>query len=409
MLPVALIKKRSSYFRLSPPRPTGRWYHLTLILMILFLPLLSHATDTIKIASIYAHSGPAAKANQSSVKGVRLAVDEINSAGGISGRPIVLLELDNQSTPIGSKVAADLAVSSDVVAIIGAAFSSHSVAVATVAQRHQIPMITNVSTNPSVTRIGDYIFRVCFNDVIQGQVMAKFAREELQSKGVVTIYNMASDYSIGISATFEQAFVRRSGLMLAKIPYKARQPNFRNIISLAISAQPDAVFIGGHTESGRIIGEAIKNGLSAIPLGGDGWDEPSFYEMGGKHIQEGYYTTHWNQKIASASSRRFVNRYGQSGMLWAPTALAYDAVHLLANAIKRAGSTLPEAVKGALSRTDRFRGVTGTISFDEKGDPIKSVVIMKIEAGEPKFLKEVDSNYVNGGMNRSSQQKAPGS
>ncbi len=366
------------------------------------MPFAANASKPIRIASIYALSGPAAEANQTSVKGVRLAVNEINASGGISGRTIDLLELDNQSTPIGSKVAADIAVQSEVVAILGAAFSSHSVAIAKVAQEHRLPMITNISTNPAVTRIGDYIFRVCFNDVIQGRVMAKFAREELKSKGVVTIYDMASDYSIGISTTFEREFVQRNGLMLAKIPYKARQPNFRNLISLVISANPDAIFIGGHTESGRIIGEAIRNGLTATPLGGDGWDEPSFYEMGGKHIQEGYYTTHWNKNMDSASSRRFVDRYGQSGKLWAPTALAYDAVYLLSDAIKRAGSTQKEAVRDALSQTENFDGVTGTISFDKNGDPIKSVVIMKIEAGVPKFLKQVSSNYVDGGFNRSS-------
>ncbi len=394
MRSVALMKLFCSTLRLLPPSPPGRWY---LLILILLLPFPVHASDTIRIASIYALSGPAAEANHTSVEGVRLAVKEINASGGISGQAIELMELDNQSTPIGSKVAADLAVKYEVVAIIGAAFSSHSVAVAKVAQKYQTPMITNISTNPAVTLIGDYIFRVCFKDEFQGRVMAKFAREELKFKRAVTIYNMASDYSIGISSTFEQAFTQRNGLMLAKIPYKARQPNFRNLISLAISANPDAIFIGGHTESGRIIGEAIKNGLSAIPLGGDGWDEPSFYQMGGKHIQEGYYTTHWNQKIASASSRRFVDRHGRSGMLWAPTALAYDAVYLLADAVKRAGSSRKEAVRNALSRTKNFNGVTGTISFDENGDPIKSVVIMKIEAGVPVFLKQVDSNYVNGG------------
>jgi len=399
MPPVALRKLFSNTLRLSPPRPIGRWY---LFILILLLPLSSNASETIKVASIYALSGTAAEANKTSVKGVRLAVNELNASGGISDRRIELVELDNQSTPIGSKVAADLAVKSNVVAIIGAAFSSHSVAVAKVAQEHQIPMITNISTSPAVTLVGDYIFRVCFNDVFQGRVMAKFAREELKSKGAVTIYDLASDYSMGISETFEQAFVRRNGLMLAKIPYKKRQPNFRDIISLAVSANPDAIFIAGHTESGRIIGEAIKSGLSAIPLGGDGWDEPSFYNLGGKHIKEGYYSTHWNQKIASATSRRFVDRHGRSEMLWAPTALAYDAVYLLADAIKRAGSTQQAALRNALSRTVNFEGVTGTISFDEYGDPIKSVVIMKIEAGVPVFLKQVDSNYVNGALNRSS-------
>ncbi|MEJ2155300.1 MAG: ABC transporter substrate-binding protein [Desulfobacteraceae bacterium] len=365
------------------------------MILILLWPISVPAAGSIKVASIYALSGPAADANRSSVRGVRLAVNEINASGGIAGRPIELLEMDNQSSPIGSKVAADKAVRADVIAIIGSAFSSHSMAVARVAQQHQVPMITNVSTSPAVTLVGNYIFRVCFNDIFQGRVMAKFARKEINLNGVVTIYDMSSDYSIGISTTFEHAFEQMNGAVLAKIPYKARQSNFRNIASLISSTNPDGIFIAGHSESGRIIADAIQSGVNAVPLGGDGWDESSFYEMGGQKIKTGYYSTHWNQGMESEASRRFVARYGTSGKLWASTALAYDAVHLLADAIKRAGSVVRESVRKELARTRNFKGVTGTISFDQNGDPIKSVVIMQIRDGVPVYLKQVDSKYVN--------------
>jgi branched-chain amino acid transport system substrate-binding protein len=371
----------------------GPWY---LFILIFLLPFsAAFASDSIKIAAIYAFSGPAAEANHSSVRGVRLAVDEINAAGGIAGRTIDLLELDNQSSPIGSKVAADAAVKADVITIIGAAYSSHSMAVAKVAQNHGIPMITNVSTNPAVTRVGDYIFRVCFNDIFQGRMMATFARKEINIDKVVTIYDMSSDYSIGIAATFEQTFSRLNGVILARIPYKARQPNFRDIISLIHSTRPDGVFFAGHYESGRIIAEAIKDGMTAVPLGGDGWDEPIFYEMGGKLIKLGYFSTHWHKDIETAASRRFVARYDKDGNLWSSTALAYDAVHLLADAIKRAGTTNRAAVRNELAHTRNFKGVTGAISFDANGDPIKSGVIMQIKDGVPVYLKRVDPDYVH--------------
>ena len=392
MLPVALIKMLGTCRCIPLPIRPGRWY---LCILIFLLPFSAHATDPIRVASIFAFSGPAADANRSSVQGVRLAVNEINATGGVAGRTIELLELDNLSTPIGSKVAADAAVRADVAAIIGAAFSSHSMAIAKVAQSHEIPMISNVSTNPAVTLIGDYIFRVCFNDFFQGRVMAKFARQEIKIERVVTIYDITSDYSIGISATFERAFTKMNGVGLAKIPYKARQSNYRNIAALISSADPDGFFIAGHDESGRIIAEAVKSGVNAVPLGGDGWDESSFYEMGGHMIKTGYYSTHWNQDIETAASRQFVNRYGKSGQLWSTTALAYDAVHLLADAIKRAGSTKRASVRNEIARTRNFEGVTGTISFDKNGDPIKNVVIMHIKEGRPVFLKQVDSNYVN--------------
>lgn len=393
MRPVTIGRNAETRHRCVSTPSSGLWY---LFILIFLLPLsAASASDSIKIAAIYAFSGPAAEANRSSVRGVRLAVDEINAAGGIAGRTIELLELDNQSSPIGSKVAADAAVKADVVAIIGAAYSSHSMAVAKVAQNHGIPMITNVSTNPAVTLVGDYIFRVCFNDIFQGRVMAEFARKEIKIDKVVTIYDMSSDYSIGIAATFEQTFSRLNGVVLARIPYKARQPNFRDIISLIHTVHPDGVFFAGHYESGRIIAEAIKNGMTAVPLGGDGWDEPIFYEMGGKYIKSGYYSTHWHQEIQTAASRRFVARYGKDGKLWSSTALAYDAVRLLADAMKRAGSTNRAAIRNQLARTRNFKGVTGSISFDENGDAIKSGVIMQIKDGVPVYLKQVDPDYVH--------------
>lgn len=352
-------------------------------------PHVTHAAKTIRIASIYSLSGPATKVNSTSVQGVQLAVQEINSSGGILGMPLELIEFDNLSTPIGSKVAADKAARQKVTAIIGAAFSSHSMAVAKVAQVHGIPMITNISTSPAVTRIGDYIFRACFDDAFQGSVMGKFAREDLKAKGVVAVFNVASDYSLGLTRTFEKAFVQWGGVMQAKIPYKSRQPHFRDIISKAMSLNPDALFIAGHDESARIIKEAIQMGLNAIPLGGDGWDAKSFYNLGGSNIKTGYYATHWSQATDTALSKEFVARYRRLGMIFAPTALAYDAVRLLEDAIVRAGTTERPAIRDALAQTNGFEGITGTFSFNSHGDPIKNAVIMKIEAGRPVYLKQI--------------------
>ena len=152
---------------------------------------------------------------------------------------------------------------------------------------------------------------------------------------------------------------------------------------------PDAIFIAGHDESARIVLEADRNGLTAIPLGGDGWDDPSFYEMGGNKIKLAFYTTHWSETIDTALSKRFVERYRKGNILLAPMALAYDAVKLLADAISRAGSTRRSAIREALADTKGFEGVTGVLSFDAHGDPIKNIIIMQIVNGRPHFLKHV--------------------
>jgi branched-chain amino acid transport system substrate-binding protein len=356
-------------------------------------PHPAESSQAIKIAAIYALSGPAAEANATSIRGVRLAVGEINASGGVLGRPLELLEFDNLSSPIGSKVAAEQAVSKGVAGILGAAFSSHSMAVARVAQANHIPMISNVSTSTPLTRIGDYIFRVCFDDRQQGRTMAEFARRELNARSVVILIDVASDYSLGLAATFETVFAKNGGTILAKLPYTLRQPNFREVTARAVAMDPDVLFIPGHDESARIIGEAVRNGLKAnvIPLGGDGWDEENFFNQGGHQIKLAYYTTHWSQTMENEPTRHFMARYGQSGLIVAPTVLAYDAVMLLADAIKRAGSAQSTAIRDALAATDGFKGVTGTISFDNFGDPVKRVVMMKIENGRPVYLKQVDA------------------
>lgn len=353
-----------------------------------------HAADireatTIRIASIFALSGPAAEAHVPSVIGVRWAVDRLNSEGGILGLPLTLIELDNRGTPIGSKIAADEAVKADVTAIIGPAWSSHSMIVAKVAQANGIPMISNISTNPDVTRIGDCIFRVCYNDLFQGRVMAKFARKEVGAKRVLILRDLTSDYSIGLTKTFQASFQKLGGRVSGIIDYRGRQPSFRGMADAIRKAAPDAVFLPGHDDSGAIIEEMARNRLKVVVLGGDGWDINSFFLQGGDQLQQGYYATHWNEAIDSVPSKAFFNRYKGLTPFLAPAALSYDAVYLLADAIQRAGSTRRAAIRESLAATRDFQGVTGTLSFNRYRDPVKSVVIMKISNGKPSYFKQI--------------------
>ncbi len=353
------------------------------------LPGSAIAKQSIRIATIFASSGPAAAADVSSLQGVRWAVSEINARGGVLGRPLEVIELDNRSTPIGAKVAAEQAAGSLATAIIGPGFSSQALAVARVAQARSIPMISNAATNPKLTRIGNYIFRVCFSDDQQARVMGRFAYDTLNHRKVLTMVNISSDYSLGLVEMFEEAFLQQGGIILARTTYKARQSNFRDLVKQAKNADPEAMFIGGHDESARIILEAEHYGLEAVPLGGDGWDNPSFYDLGGNKIRRGYFTTHWHEAVDTEPSKSFVARYRKDDMLLAPTALAYDAVKLLAESIARAGSPERSAIRNALADTRQFKGVTGTLSFNQHGDPIKTIIIMKITNGCPSFLKQV--------------------
>lgn len=347
------------------------------------------AEESIDIAAIYAVTGVAAEANSSSLLGVRLAVEEVNRNGGVLNRPLRLLVFDNASTPIGSAQAAERADRANVVAILGSSWSSHSLAIARVAQERSIPMITNYSTNPAVTAVGNYIFRVCFTDELQGRVLATFARSDLQAKTAAVFVNLNSNFSLGLAEIFRRRFEEVGGKVLLELEYKLKQEDFSSLIEQVKSAMPDIVFLSGHDESGSIARQLQQAGVGSIPMGGDGWGERSFLESGGMALKRGYYSAHWTEQSDSPRTRAFVQQYGDRESFGAGTALAYDAVQLLVDAIQRAGSTKRSQIRDALERTGTLEGVTGHMEFHSRRDPVKAVVIMEIVDGAPRYLKTV--------------------
>jgi len=347
------------------------------------------AGGTIKVASIYALSGVAANATGPSVRGIRAGIRDINNRGGILGKELELLELDNRSTPIGSKVAADQAVQAGVVAILGASWSSHSLAVAKVAQAAKIPMVTNISTHPAVTEVGDYIFRVCFDDRFQGRAMATFARRELNAARAVTFVDVASDYSIELAREFKSNFEKLGGQVALELQYKQKQEFFGPLVNEAKKANPDVLFIPGYDESVAIIRDAGDAGLKAIPIGGDGWDSPDFLKLGHRFINQAYYCTHWAKAANSKANTGYLSSHMSPESVRAPEVLAYDAVHILADAIRRAGSLDRAKIRDALADTRDFKGLTGIISFDVNRQVKKAAVIMKIIDGREHFFKTV--------------------
>ncbi len=364
--------------------------YLAMVWVLLCCVSSATCSDTIPIASIFSFSGTAARTNRPSILSTRWAIEEINASGGIDGRQLALLEFDNASTPIGSKVAAEKAVAAGAVAIIGPAYSSHCIAAARVAQHHGTPLITNVATDPDVTRVGDFIFRVCFSDTFQSRLLARFARQELGLSTAVIVVNANSTYSLGLAREFRIHFDRLGGSLAADLYYKNREASFDEQVNLVKAANPSLVFIPGYLESALIARKLAEAGVTATLLGADGWDLEAFKEMGGETIRLGYYTTHWVKENQVGRSREFVSRYDAIQPLNASSALAYDAVMLLADALRRAKSTERGDIRQALAETTHFEGITGKIALDVNGDPIKPAVIMKITNGEYSYLKQVN-------------------
>lgn len=345
------------------------------------------ATDEIKIAAILAKTGEAAEDNSELFESFRFAVDEVNAKGGLLGKKIKLIEYDNHSTPIQSNLAAKQAVKDGVVAVLGASWSSHSLAMAPYLQKMKVPMISPDSTNPDVTLTGDYIFRASFIDSFQGKVLAKFARKDLKASTTVIMENINSDYSLGLAKIFGQNFIARGGEVLAVLNYKSGKTDFTDLLNVTKEFNPDVLFIPGHSESGYVVRQAQDLGIKATMLGGDGWPYHQFYANGGQDIEEGYYTTSWNKDLGTTKSRDFVARYNKVYDVTDFSAVSYDAAMLLFDAINRAGSIDPRAIRDAIAATKNFDGVTGKMSFDNHGDPVKQVLIMKITKGRPAIFK----------------------
>jgi branched-chain amino acid transport system substrate-binding protein len=257
-----------------------------------------------------------------------------------------------------------------------------------VAQDAGIPMISSLSTNPDVTKIGGYIFRICFTDDFQGKVIARFARYDLKASTAVIFVDVTSDYSLKLSEIFRQDFEQLGGRVLLELEYKLKQLQFGEEIEKAAKAAADLIFIPGHDESGLIAKKLQDAGTSSIFMGGDGWSTAVFLKKGGSELKRGYYSTHWSAHLDTEQSRAFVKKYKiDSEDPDDNVALGYDAMMLLADAIKRAGTVDRKRIRDAIANTQSFKGVTGAIRFNENGDPIKSAVLMEIMNGQPHYLK----------------------
>jgi branched-chain amino acid transport system substrate-binding protein len=345
------------------------------------------AAEPIAIGGIFARTGIAAKSNQPAILGTELAVREINRRGGVLGRKLELLLLDNNSTPIGSHVAAEQAALAGVTAIIGSVWSSHSLAIARVAEQNKIPMISTNSTIPSLTAIGDHIFRVCYDDNFQGAVLARFAVQQLKAGTALVFVDIASDFSLTLAAIFHRTFQSLGGTIVKEIEYKAGDFSYLPQVRQALGYQADIVFLAGHNESGIIAEQLQQAGMKAIPIGSDGWDNKGFLTSGGNKIEQGYYISHWLPTNQHPLSRAFLEKYGSEGEIVAATALAYDAVNILVAAIGKAGSSDSAEIRRSLHSLRGFPGITGNISFDAGGNAQKQGYIIAIRQGTPDYLR----------------------
>lgn len=347
------------------------------------------AAGDIPVGVYGALTGDQASFGTSTVNGVRIAADEINAAGGVLGRKVRLVVEDDQGrAEEAASVVTKLITGNNVAALIGENSSNQSLAAAPIAQANGVPMISPSSTNPAVTEKGEYIFRVCFTDPYQGKALAAFARKNLKLDTAAILQDQKNDYSVGLAEVFRREFEAAGGKIVAQQSYSGGDTEFRPQLTAIRRANPQALFIPGfYTEVGQIAIQARDLGLNVPLLGGDGWDSPTVIQIGGKAIEGAYFSDHYFVGDTRPVVQQFVSKYEQrhGKKPEATAALGYDALHIWANAARRANTIDRKAVRDQIAATKDYQGVSGTISMGADRNPIKPVAMIKIENGRMNF------------------------
>jgi branched-chain amino acid transport system substrate-binding protein len=332
-------------------------------------------------------TGPQATFGQSTHNGIMMAVDEVNAAGGINGRKIKVLTEDDQSKQEEAANAVTKLISQNgVLAVLGEVASSNSLAAAPICQSNKVPMISPSSTNPEVTKKGDYIFRICFIDTYQGENLANYVAQQLKMKRAAILTDVKSDYSNGLAQFFQERYTQLNGQIVGRQSYANGDSDFRSQLTAVKASKPEVLFVPGYyTDIGQIAIQARDLGITQPLVGGDGWESPKLIEIGGKALEGCFYSNHYFADDPAPAVRNFVqkyrDRYGQKPDALA--ALGYDDMLVLADAMKRAKKLDGPSLRDAVATTKNFSGVTGTITMGPDRNPIgKKLVIEEIRNGQ---------------------------
>lgn len=350
------------------------------------------AGDKVRIGVFMSLTGSTANFGISSTNGIRMAADEINAAGGINGKQVELLVQDDRSDAAEAATIVTKFVTQDQVhGILGEVASSRSIAAAPIAQNAKIPMLTPSSTNPEVTKKGDFIFRSCFIDPVQGAAIAQFAAKTLNAKRGAIMVDRKNDYSTGLEKVINEVFTRLGGQMVVTQSYQEGDQDFNAQLTSIKASNPDVIFVPGYYgDVGLFAKQARDKGINAPLVGGDGWDSAQLYAIGGAALHGSFFTNHYSPFDTDPKVVKFVTDY-KTRYNATPDALAataYDAAHIMFDAIKRANSLDGTAIRNALAATSNFPGVTGAVTFNANRDAVKPIIMIEVQPGGTYGVKE---------------------
>lgn len=357
--------------------------------------------DTIKVGANLEMTGGSASYGISSKNAIELAFKEINEKGGINGKQLELVVADNKSEAAEATNAMQKLVSQDnVVAVIGPNLSSSVIAASAINNSAKVLDIAPMATNPYVTvdqasgKTKDFNYRTCFIDPFQGTVMAKFATAELGVGNAAILIDNSSDYAKGLAQFFKENFVKEGGAVTAEESYLQKDTDFKATLTKIKATNPDFLYVPGYyQEVGLIVKQARELGMNMPIAGGDGWDSAKMPEIAGAAaLNNTYFSSLYSPDDSSDINKSFVaayeKAYGQKPDVFA--ALSYDSALLVAEAIKNAGSTEPAKISEAMAKINGFSGVSGSVTFDDKHNPVKSAVILEYKDGAQSLKTKIN-------------------
>lgn len=346
-------------------------------------------SDKVKIGVITPQTGPVSIYGQANEQGIKLAVDEINQAGGIDGKEIELSIMDDKGEITEAVTSYNKLVEEDVDLVIGAFTSKPSLAVAETAVNNEIPVITPGGTQEEITEGKANIFRQTFTNSYQGSLLAIFAQDNLNAKTAAILKNSSDDYSTGIAKAFADKAAELGIEIVGEESYGANDTDFKAQLNIIKNANPDILLLPDYYEKlSLIMPQAREVGITSTFIGPDGWagflkslDKSAYDDVDGSYYND-HFAIDSTEPIVKDFVKAYQDAYSEDPI--SPSALGYDSVYLVKQAIEEAGSLDPKALTDAL-KTIEFAGVTGSFKFDENNNPQKSSTMIKIEDGQYKF------------------------
>ncbi len=356
------------------------------------------AGDTIKVGGAFELTGNVANYGKSIESGVKLAIDEVNEKGGVNGKKLALVESDNKSEPAESGNSVTKLVTQDkVIAVLGPATSGCVNAATPITTANKIPHIAPAATAPSITvengKVKEFVFRACFIDPFQGQVMAVFADKTLKVKNVAIFYDSSSDYSKGLAEVFQKTLEGKGGKVVAKEAFLGKDVDFKSALTKLKAANPEAIYVPGYYEEvSKIIKQAREIGITCPMLGSDGWESPKLAEIAGKDaLKDCYYVSAFNAQDKDESVQNFIKLY-KSKYQKDPDIFAmqgYNAGLVLIDALKRAGTTDGTKLAKAIAETKDLPIASGKLTFDAEHNPVMPALIISLEGGVPTLKEKI--------------------